>query len=166
MRYFIIGYKCCGKSTMGRQLAKSLNLEFIDLDEVIEQRVGKTIPEYYSEVGDATFREEERLALHSVLKKDQVVISLGGGAPCHFDNMELMVKAGQVIYIELDNETLVNRLASVAKDRPIVKNKTREELFRYMEDKRSACEHFYLKAHHIIDGRGLTLQRMLRDLGL
>ena len=68
MRYFIIGYKNCGKTTIGKKLASRLNMEFIDLDELIEEKEGKTVPEIYLAIGDDGFRVKEWKALNEIIK--------------------------------------------------------------------------------------------------
>jgi shikimate kinase len=164
MRLFIIGYKSSGKTTIGKKLAHRLNLEFIDLDHAIEDRENRTVPEIYTEIGDEKFRVLEWEVLTEIVKNDNIVVSTGGGAPCHCNNMNLMEKYGEVIYIHLDNDTLVNRLTHATKDRPIVLNKTEEELRDYVADMRNRCEHHYTRAKYIVEGKGLTVERILEAL--
>ena len=166
MRLFIIGYKNCGKTTIGRQIALKLGLEFIDLDEVIEIQEGKSIPDLYASVGDLEFRIKEWKALQKAVKKDNIVVSTGGGAPCHCENMDLMEKNGEVLYIELDTETLVHRLKKATKDRPIVLNKTDEELEHYITDLRERCEHHYLRAKYKMDGKNISAEKIIEILNL
>jgi shikimate kinase len=166
VRLFIIGYKSSGKTTIGKKLAQRLNMEFIDLDHFIEERERKTIPDLYTEIGDTDFRRLEWAALKEIIKKDNIIVSTGGGAPCHCDNMKLMEKYGDVLYIHLDNDTLVSRLKNATKDRPIVLNKTDEELREYINDLRNRCEHHYTRAKFIVEGKGLTVERILGVLSL
>lgn len=166
MRLFLIGYKNCGKTTMGKKLANRLNMEFIDLDEFIEQREKKSIPELYTELGDDDFRVVEWRALKEIVKRDNLVVSTGGGAPCHCDNMNLMEKYGQVIYIKLDSDMLVSRLKTATKDRPIVLNKSEEELQDYIKNLRYKCEHHYTRAKYIVDGKDITVDRILDALNI
>lgn len=165
MRYFIIGFKNSGKTTFGRQLARRLNFEFTDLDEYIEETKGKSIPEIYTAYGEEAFRRLEWKALKEVVKNDNIVISTGGGAPCNCDNMNLMEKYGDVIYLKVGDETLVSRLKKAAKDRPIVKGKSEEELRQYITDLRNRCEHHYLRAKHIVDGEQPDMELLIGELG-
>ena len=164
MRYFIIGYKNSGKTTIGKKLAARLNMEFIDLDEVIERKERKSVPEIYMAVGDDGFRVKEWEALKEIVKKDNIVVALGGGAPCHCDNMNLIENHGEVIYIQLDNDTLVSRLKDATQDRPIVLNKTDEELRYYVQDIRERCEHHYMRAKYYVNGKDLTVSKILKVL--
>ncbi len=164
MRYFIIGFKSSGKTTIGKKLANRLGMDFIDLDEFIEETTGKTIPEFYDEIGDDEFRKLEWKALKEVVKKDNIIISTGGGAPCYCNNMNLMEQYGDVIYIRLDNATLVSRLKNATKSRPIVKNKTIKELHDFVSDLKGRCEHHYLRAKYIIDGKNITINDLVEQL--
>ncbi len=161
MRYFIIGYKSSGKTTIGKKLAHRLNMDFIDLDKFIEEMTGSSVPEIYTDQGETEFRNIEWKALKQVVTKDNLVVSTGGGVPCHCDNMNLMEKYGEVIYLKMDNDTLVNRLEKATVDRPIVKNKTREELHVYIQDLRERCEHHYLRARFIVDGKTLKIDELV-----
>jgi shikimate kinase len=164
VRYFIIGYKSSGKTTIGKKLAGKLKLKFIDLDDVIEKMEGKSIPELYIQEGDAGFRVIEWKALRNIVNEDNLVVSTGGGAPCHCDNMNLMEKYGDIIYLNLDNDTLVSRLKLATKDRPIVLNKTDEQLRQYVSELRDRCEHHYKRAKFIIDGKNLNVESIIKVL--
>lgn len=141
-------------------------MEFIDLDDVIEEREGKSIPFLYSELGDDLFRVKEWEALKEVVKRDNLIVSVGGGTPCHCDNMNLIEKYGEVIYLRLDNDTLVSRLKDATKDRPIVLNKSDEDLRIYVKDIRDRCEHHYLRAKYYIDGKDLTVDKIIKVINV
>lgn len=164
MRYFIIGFKSSGKTTTGRKLALKLGMDFIDLDDHIEQMTGRSVPEIYSTEGETEFRNLEWKALKDVVKKDNMIVSTGGGVPCHCENMNLMEKYGEIIYLRLNNDTLVSRLEKAAADRPIVKNKTRGELYQYIVDLKNKCEHHYMRARYIIDGESLKIENLVEIL--
>jgi shikimate kinase len=164
LRYFVIGYKNSGKTTFGRKLAEKLGLEFTDLDELIEKINGKTIPEIYTDVGDDAFRRLEWKALRSLVKKENIVVSTGGGAPCHCENMNLMEQYGDVIYLKVSDEILVARLKKAAKNRPIVKGKTEEELRIFITELRSRCEHHLNRARYIVDGENLNIDDFITTL--
>lgn len=164
MRYFIIGYKNSGKTTFGRKLAEMLNMSFVDLDEYIEQLTGESIPDLYTRLGDSGFRKLEMKHLRMIVKTDNEVISTGGGAPCHCDNMSFMERHGQVIYLMVSMDTLIRRLRKASSDRPIVKGKTEEELRSYLADLQDKCGHIYARAHHIVDGDCTNWQAVMSML--
>ncbi|MDD4799660.1 MAG: shikimate kinase, partial [Proteiniphilum sp.] len=119
-RIFLIGYMGCGKSTLGKRLAQSLSLTFIDLDAHIQNKYRKTISELFAEKGEEQFRMIERQALLEVAAFEDVLISTGGGAPCFFDNMEVMNRAGITIYIQAFPEELAARLRASKTVRPLL----------------------------------------------
>jgi shikimate kinase len=164
MRYFVIGFKNSGKTTFGRVLALRLGLGFVDLDDFIEEKEQKTVPEIYTRLGEEGFRRLEWKALKEVVKRDNLVISTGGGAPCHCDNMNLMEKYGEVIYLNVPDDTLVKRLKKAAKDRPIVLGKNEEELREYVAALRHRCEHHYKRATYIVDGNTLEIDKFAEML--
>lgn len=164
MRYFVIGFKNSGKTTFGKKLAGRLGLAFTDLDEYIEEKEGKSIPEIYTALGEEAFRRLEWKALKEVVKIDAIVISTGGGAPCNCDNMNLMEKYGDVIYIKVADETLVSRLKKAAEDRPIVLGKSEAEIREYVTVLRNRCEHHYLRARHIVDGDNPDMEELVVKL--
>ena len=164
MRYFVIGFKNSGKTIFGRGLAKKLKFNFIDLDEYIESIEGRSIPEVYTALGKEGFRRLEWKALKEVVKNDNIVISTGGGAPCHCDNMSLMEEYGDIIYLRVSDETLVRRLKKATEDRPIVLGKSEEEIRQFVADLKSRCEYHYLRAKFIIDGDNLNLEELAEQL--
>jgi shikimate kinase len=167
MRYFIIGFKNSGKTTFGRLLSDRLKTDFLDLDEYIEAREGKSIPEIYTSMGEEKFRRIEWRALkEAVAGHKNIVISTGGGAPCHCDNMSLMEEFGEVIYLKVSDEILLNRLKNAAKDRPIVLGKTTAELQEYISELRDRCEHHYKRAKYIIDGDDPDVEEVIKILSV
>jgi len=109
-----------GKTTVGKLLARSLSLEFIDLDAYIENKYRKTISALFAGKGEEEFRKIESQALHEVAQFEDVVISTGGGAPCYLDNMALMNQAGTTVYIKADPEELAARLQVSKTVRPLI----------------------------------------------
>jgi len=165
MRYFIIGFKNSGKTTFGRILARRLKLGFTDLDEYMENQEGMTIPEIYSRLGEEGFRRLEWKTLKKVVKNhEQCVISTGGGAPCHCDNMSLMEEYGDVIYLQVSDKTLVDRLKHAVKDRPIVMGKSEEELREFISNLRWRCEHLYQRAKYKVNGENPDLEGLVRQI--
>ena len=89
MKYFIVGYMASGKSTFGKELAKDKGLPFLDLDESVESREGRSISEIFAKEGEEYFRKREREILHEICNEaDEFVLATGGGTPCFFDNMD------------------------------------------------------------------------------
>ena len=107
---FLIGYMGCGKTTLGEALAREMGLRFIDMDDYIESQQAVTIVELFRRVGEARFREIETAALHEVAAMTDVIVSCGGGTPCHGGNMTLMNKAGITVWLTTCPERIAARL--------------------------------------------------------
>ena len=152
MRIFLVGYMGCGKSTIGRKVADLLGISFVDLDKYIEERYFKTVPAIFAEEGEKGFREKERTALLEVSQFENVMVGTGGGAPCFFDNMEVMNKNGVTIYIAPDTDVLATRLLKSKTERPLIAGKSREELILFIEGALLKRAPFYEKAKIIIRG--------------
>jgi len=164
MRLFIIGFKSSGKTTFGRKLANRLNLEFIDLDEYIERITGRTVPDIFTLDGEDAFRARERNALKQIVRKDDIVVSTGGGAACHCDNMNLMEVYGDTVYIKVDDDTLVSRLREFSADRPLVRGKSEAELRAYVAGLKERCEHHYARAKYVLENENIDIERLVRML--
>ena len=142
-----------GKTTMGRTLARRYGIEHIDLDWRIEQRFRTKIADMFTKIGEDGFRRRERNMLHEVMGMENVIVSVGGGTPCFFDNMEQMNASGRTIYIQCKVDTLVERIMRSQNKRPIVANKTKEELTEFVAKHLAEREPFYLQAQEIINER-------------
>lgn len=152
-RIFLIGYMGSGKSAMGRLLAKSLGLQFYDLDSYIEGKYHLTIAQIFEHEGEERFREKERMCLHELGELEDVVIATGGGAPCFFDNMNFMNQKGHTLYLDLSVSQLQTRLeSSRAGVRPLLKNKSSQELQDFIEVNLMKRMPFYSQAKHRITG--------------
>ena len=149
---FLIGYMGSGKTSVGRALARQYGIEHIDLDWRIEQRFRTKIADMFAEIGEEGFRMRERNMLHEVMQMEDVVISVGGGTPCFFDNMEQMNASGQTIYLQCSVDVLVERIVRSQNKRPIVANKTREELEVFVAGHLAEREKFYSKAQCVWNG--------------
>lgn len=151
----------CGKSTMGRALSASLNLMFIDLDTFLEERYFKSIPQIFAEEGEDSFRRKERKVLEEVAAFDNVIVATGGGAPCFFDNMELMNNSGFCIFLDVEIDSLVTRLLRAKTERPLIKGKSPDELRLFIEGMMQKRRPFYEKARHILKGKDIFPEQVL-----
>jgi shikimate kinase len=146
MRIYLIGYMGCGKSTLGKRLAKHLNLQFVDMDHYIEMRNHKTVPQIFAEEGETEFRKKERKALEELADFSDIVIATGGGAPCFFDNIELMNNTGTTIYMNIDPAILADRLMHSKTERPLIKGKSKQELITFIDEMLKKRSMFYTQA--------------------
>ena len=116
---FLIGFMASGKTTVGRLLAERLDWTFVDLDKVIEDEAGRTVAEIFAAEGEAGFRKRETEALRDVAKRRKIIVATGGGAPCRDENIEAMLEAGRVFWLEVSAEEAVAR-AGKASGRPLL----------------------------------------------
>jgi shikimate kinase len=117
-RIVLAGFMGSGKTTVGRLLAEQLGWRFVDLDEEVERREGRTVPAIFAESGEAHFRHLEASALVSLLGQRRVVIALGGGAPEELGNRLLLEQTPRtaVVYLAAPLETLLDRCRLQASD--------------------------------------------------
>lgn len=168
-RYFLIGYMGAGKTTLGKILAKSKGLEFIDLDHFIENRYQKSISDIFKEKGEEGFRKIESDLLKEIATFENVVISTGGGAPCFYDNIEYMNRVGHTIYLKASPDSLMRRIILSNKDkRPLLKDKSDTELLNFITETLNKREKFYNQAHIIFDVESFCsveeTERFINDL--
>lgn len=147
----IIGYMGAGKTTVGKALAKELGIMFYDLDWYIESRMHKTVKQIFDESGEDGFRQIEHNMLHEVAEFENIVLSCGGGTPCFFDNMDYMNQLGETVYLKASPETLYAHLKMGKGVRPLLLNKTTEEVQVFIREQLQKRESFYEKAKHIFD---------------
>lgn len=147
----IIGYMGAGKTTVGKALAKELGIMFYDLDWYIESRMHKTVKQIFDESGEDGFRQIEHNMLHEVAEFENIVLSCGGGTPCFFDNMDYMNQLGETVYLKASPETLYAHLKMGKGVRPLLLNKTPEEVQVFICEQLQKREPFYEKAKHIFD---------------
>lgn len=105
----LVGLPGSGKSTVGRQLARRLQLHFSDSDQVIEQRIGCPIREYFEREGETSFRDIEEQVLDE-LTQQSGVLSTGGGAVLRDANRQRLHARGKVVYLKSTPEELMRRL--------------------------------------------------------
>ncbi len=164
-RIYLIGYMGSGKSTVGRRLASRLGCPFIDLDACIEQREGKTVAEIFATHGEEYFREKERDCLREVSENTgNAVISVGGGTPCFFDNMDYMNARGVTVYLKLSPAALLSRLRPGLAKRPLLAGKNEQELLEYIGENLAKRECYYSRAQITADGVGTHLDDMVRRI--
>lgn len=163
-RIFLIGYMGAGKTTIGRELAKELNLDFIDLDHFIQARFQKTVNQLFQDAGEDEFRNIEKNILREVGDFENVLISAGGGTPCFFDNMEYMNNAGCTIYLKTSAEILASRLNLCKDKRPLVKDKNEEELYNFVVDTLYKRDPFYSKAKIVFETGNIETKEDINTL--
>ncbi len=108
-RFFIVGFMGVGKSTVGRGVAKRLGVPFYDLDEEIEQDIGKKIHEIFAAVGEGSFRAIETERLREIVKREPGVIATGGGTFTRAENREIIGSSGVSVWLDAPTELVIER---------------------------------------------------------
>ena len=132
-------------------MAGDKGLPFLDLDECIEEREGRSISEIFATDGERYFRETERRVLHELCgERDEFVMATGGGTPCFFDNMEYMNSMGSTLFLNTSLFVIVERLKKQRADRPLLAVYSDNELEFFVREHLESRLPFYLKAKELI----------------
>jgi shikimate kinase len=150
--WYLWGYMGSGKSSVGRAIARNLNLEFKDLDNIIIEESGMSISDFIGDRGELAFRKLERQLLLEHQNFDGI-FSCGGGTPCYYDNAEWMVSKGQAVYLRASPSWLHHRLASSRTRgirRPQLTGVEDQDLAEFIAKHLFERQHFYQMAQHKI----------------
>jgi shikimate kinase len=149
MKIFILGMPCSGKTTLGRMLASSMTLTFVDLDEQIELESGKSVQTIFHEQGEPAFRKHEaRLLRDWCAKEEDFIMATGGGTPCYTDNVQAINQAGLSLVLDVAPKVIAERLLRTDfSSRPLFADTRPEDLKENVEALRSQRIAFYHLAH-------------------
>ncbi|MCD7962955.1 MAG: shikimate kinase [Rikenellaceae bacterium] len=156
MNIFLVGYMGSGKTTVGKPLAKKLNMDFVDMDNYFVDKHNRTINEIFAADGEEAFRQLEQELLHELCARENCIIATGGGAPCFFDNMDRMNESGLTVYLKVTPKGLLKRLQHGLDKRPLLRGKTEAELLDYITDMLGKRDVHYSKAKMIVGCDGYT----------
>ena len=159
---YLTGYMGSGKTTVGKKLARQLDYDFVDTDELIVAMAGKTVQAIFDTEGEDAFRLLEHSVLKSLANRINTVISTGGGTPCFFNNMQIMKKTGIVIYLKMHPNSILKRLKLAKNPRPLLRNIPEEELLPFITNQLIRREQFYLNAHFTIKGESLDIDEVVK----
>ena len=169
-KIFLIGFMGCGKSTIANLLASEMKLPLKDIDLIIEKRAELTISEIFNEHGENFFRYLEGVVLNEILlEAGEMMVSTGGGLPCFDHRMEWMNRNDITIYLKCSVETLFNRIQIDSSKRPLVVNRTENELKEFIQNKLDERKSIYESASIIIDGNLSSIevvQEILKQIKL
>jgi shikimate kinase len=156
----LIGFMAAGKSTIGRHLARELDVPFIDTDELIVAQNGP-VPALFERAGESGFRAAEYEAVRSALQGPVGVVALGGGAVTYEPTRKLLAERALRIYLDISVDTLVLRLRRSPTIRPVVGTAPTEARVRELL---SAREPFYREAEIIVTGPRRTKMTFVREI--
>lgn len=149
-RIILIGFMGAGKSSLGKKVAKKLDIPFIDSDKEIEEHFQKSIGEIFTEHGESHFRTLETEYIEALDLREDFVLATGGGMPCFNRNIELLNEIGTTFYLERSPKELAHRLFHAKTERPLIAGLTEEELLPFIENKLKLREEYYKRAAIIL----------------
>ena len=150
---FLVGYMGSGKSTTGQLLAEQLNWPFFDLDQEIEDKTGRSIPDIFKEEGEEVFRTIEHDSLWELVAMySKGIVATGGGTPCFQDNLEVMKKNGKGIFIDVPETLLFDRLRTQIFTRPVLASMNEDQLMEFIAQHLRDRRPFYQQADYIVRG--------------
>ena len=155
MNLWLIGYRCTGKTTVGRILAEAVGFRFIDADVALTREIGQSISQFVSERGWPAFRREESRILRILSREDGQIVATGGGVVLDPENVRTLRETGTVIWLTARPDTILSRLGDdpgTAENRPAL---TDEGLAAEVRTTLAEREPLYAKAaHHSVETDG------------
>lgn len=165
MKIVLLGYMASGKSAVGKLLATTLKIKFIDLDAYIETCEKKSITTIFETKGEIYFRKKESEYLLELLNlSEDCIISLGGGTPCYGTNMEFIKKNSKSFYLNSSINTIFNRLKGETSQRPLVATIGEDNLMEYIGKHLFERSVFYTKADEIISVNNKSIETIVEEI--
>jgi shikimate kinase len=156
IKVFLVGMMGSGKSYWAQKLKKKLSVAAYDLDALVEMMEEKSTAEIFEEDGEEYFRKAEAKMLRLFSEKKQFILSVGGGTPCHHDNMKWMNKHGVTIWIYEPVETLCQRLMKEKATRPLIKDMDDNQLNEFLTNLLGERTEFYNQSAHKLCGEDIS----------
>jgi shikimate kinase len=165
-KIILLGYMGCGKSTIANKLSGMIQIPYVDLDEYIEKKTNLTINQIFENHGEIYFRKLEHTFFVELLNlPEQIIIGLGGGTPCYANNHELLKGDGVMsIYLKASIDTLFNRLASNKSKRPLIADKSDEEMKEFIAKHLFDRSFYYNHAMHKVTVDDKSIEETVNDI--
>lgn len=165
-KIILIGYMAVGKTTIGELLSKKMQIEAIDLDRIIENTTGLSIPNIFERNGEVYFRKiEHKIFKKSVEESKELIIITGGGTPCYANN-HLLLNAENVIsiYLKASIDVIFDRLKSEKEQRPLVANQSGADLKEFIAKHLFERSYFYNKALFTVNVDGKSPEVIVEEI--
>lgn len=165
-KIILTGYMASGKTTVALLLSKASGLKYIDLDEVIEDKAGKSVASIFRDSGEIYFRKLEHEAFKEMLTKDEgFVLSLGGGTPCYANNHLLLQSENVVsVYLKASVQELAMRLRDQGHVRPLLQNVADDKFEEFIAKHLFDRAYYYNHAKHVIIVDGKTPELIVNEI--
>lgn len=153
---FLVGMPAAGKTYWGRLISHTCNMGFVDMDEYLEETYGHTIPYIFQQEGETSFRKKEQAVLQKIIAGagSNTIVACGGGTVAFFNNIDIMKKAGCVIYLQAEPELLLSRIENDG-NRPLFQNgiNVKQKIESLLRERTP----FFEQAHHIIPVQNISV---------
>lgn len=159
---YLVGFMGTGKTSVGKDLANRLGMDFVDMDDVIVQRAGKTIPEIFTEDGEPHFRTIERGVAHDLAAGTGLVVATGGGVVMDNRNMDDFYRSGSVVCLSASPETILKRVAEDT-NRPLLAGDLEEKLAKILPLLEKRRRH-YEAIPSRVDTSDLTIEEVVERI--
>lgn len=165
-KILLTGYMASGKTTIALLLSKAAGISYNDLDDIIEEKAGKSITQLFTEDGEIKFRRLEHEALKEALENEKAfVLALGGGTPCYANNHEFLKRDDVVsVYLKASIPELISRIKEQDKQRPLLQKLDDSELQEFVAKHLFDRSWFYHQAKHIVNVDGKLPQDIVNEI--
>lgn len=161
----LLGYMGCGKTHISKRLSRELNYNFIDLDTAITRKNKLSIPDIFKQKGEIFFRQQERAVLEEILATHKdVILSLGGGTPAYYNNMEVINQNSVSFYLQTSVPILTERLLRQKHKRPLIARIPDEDLPEFIAKHLFERIPFYSKAQFTINTLGRESDAIIAEI--
>ena len=167
MKIVLLGYMASGKTSIGKKLARTIGLDFIDLDAYISENEDASMAEIFKNKGEIYFRKIESQHLEELLnKKQDFVLALGGGTPCYAQNLKIINKEAVSVYLKASLKTLHNKLSKDKnkKKRPLIAHLDNTLLLEFIAKHLFERNAFYDRATYTINIDQKTKKEITKEL--
>ena len=155
----------CGKSHISKLLSEKINFQLFDLDKVISTNFKQTIPEIFKNKGEIFFRKLEKETLAEILaKENNCILSVGGGTPVYYNNMDLLNEKTTTVFLRANVGTLTERLSKQKEKRPIIAKISDDDLPEFIAKHLFERNVFYNKSQFIIDTDNKTPEEITNEI--
>ncbi|MBM7421514.1 MULTISPECIES: shikimate kinase [Chryseobacterium] len=161
----LVGYMGSGKSHISKILSDKINFKLIDLDKEISRRNKLTIPEIFEKKGEIYFRKLERETLEEILAtQENIILSLGGGTPVYYNNMEIINNSSKSVFLRASIATLAERISKQKEKRPLIAKISDENLPEFIAKHLFERNIFYNKAQFNINTDNKTPENIIQEI--
>jgi len=148
----LLGYMGSGKSHISKNLSQKINFTLIDLDQKISEHHQQTIPEIFQNRGEIFFRKEEKRVLEEILNsRENIILSLGGGTPVYYNNMEIINEKSKSVFLRGSVKTLTERVLLQKHTRPLISKLEDSDVPEFIAKHLFERNPYYSQAHFTVD---------------